>query len=79
VLAHAPSPYFALLLGNQRKNVEPTHRLTLRSIKLNKISTSSDIRFPAPTHQGNSRVRLLLLIKVAQDLFVTLADGKSDT
>jgi hypothetical protein len=65
-------------LATKGKNVEPIRQLTLRLIKLNKISASSDIHFRAPTHQGNSRVRFLPFIKVAQERLVTLADGKSD-
>jgi hypothetical protein len=77
VLAHA-LPLFSLLAGNQRKNVDAARRLTLSLVKFSKISPCNGHALRRCYHQGNCRLRLLLFIKVAQGLFVTLADGKSD-
>jgi hypothetical protein len=79
VLAHDPFPYFALPIGNQRKNVEPASLLTLKLIKLSRISAFNGHLLPYRHPSIQSRVRFLLLIKIMQGLLVILADGKSTT
>jgi invasion protein IalB len=70
--------WFLLCSGNQTKHNKTCERARLEA---NQAKEDQDMRPMSVvlllTHQDNSDVGLLLLIKVNQDSFITLTDGQS--